>query len=150
MKKSEITGLRPMTKEELSEVASEQKRYMPALSLIQPGTYHFETDADKNTVNIYPLPYVGNDGQPRSTQAVCLKENDELIPLSNLCTRSINVLGTIVVSKGFYETTEDISACKAVLDALDATKKGFVLTHKVGTWADNGRRRGTKPVVTPL
>lgn len=154
MKKSDYPQLRPLTDAELAQVSEEQKRYIPALSLIPQGTYHFEcrggNGTDKNNVNIYPAPYIGNDGQPRTFQAVCLKETQDLIPISAFVERSISVGGKIITSKGFYPTAENLSDCVAVLNALSTTKKGFVLTHKVGTWADGGRRKGTKPVVTPL
>ena len=154
MKKSDFSGIKPMTAEELAAATDEQRRYIPALSLIQPGTYHFETKggrgADKDNVNIDPVPYTGNDGQPRTFQAVCLIENQEFIPISAFAERAISVGGQIIVSRGFYQTAEDLSACVNTLNALEAAKKGFTLTHKIGTWADGGRRRGTKPVVTPL
>lgn len=154
MKKSDLPTIQPMTDAELAATAAEQARYIPALALVPAGTYHFETKggsgADKNNVNIYPVPYTGNDGQPRTYQAICLKETQDMIPISAFAERSISVNGQIVTSKGFYLTAENIVACKAILDALPATKKGFTLTHKIGVWADGGRRRGTKPVVTPL
>ena len=154
MKKSEFSGIRPMSEAEIAQVTEEQKRYIPALALIPQGTYHFEckggSGKDKNNVNVYPVPYVGNDGQPRTFQAVCLKETSDLIPISAFAERSISVAGQIITSKGFYPTAENLSECVGVLNALDAAKKGFTLTHKVGTWADGGRRKGTKPVVTPL
>lgn len=154
MKKSDYQGIKPMTDAELAQVSEEQKRYIPALALIPQGTYHFECKGgngkDKNNVNIYSVPYTGNDGQPRTFQAVCLKETQDLIPISAFAERSISVGGQIITSKGFYPTAENLSDCVAALNSLDVTKKGFNLTHKIGVWADGGRRRGTKPVVTPL
>ena len=154
MKKSDYQGITPMTDAELAQVSEEQKRYIPALSLVPQGTYHFETKGgngrDKNNVNVYPVPYTGNDGQPRTFYAVCLKETGDLIPISAFAERSVSVGGQIITSKGFYPTAENITDCVGVLNNLDAAKKGFMLTHKIGTWADGGRRRGTKPIVIPL
>ena len=158
MKKSEIQGLQPMTAAEFTTAVAEQQQFIPRLALIQPGTYTIEhTSATTgrgsnarttNEATFYNVSYTRNDGSEGHYIAVALVENEELIPISALAARSIvDASNNNVLSRGFYDNTEDLAACQA---ALNASSMQFVLTHQRNArWAE-GRRRGTRPVVTPV
>lgn len=152
MKKSEINGLRPMTEQQFNSAVNDQMRFIPALALIPAGHYTIEHTVtgtgrnQKKTVTFYNPSYTRNDGTEGSFIAVGLvEEPDALIPISALATRAIVTAdNNNVLSKGFYDNTEDLAACKA---ALEASKLEFDLEHlKNARWAE-GRRRGTRPVV---
>jgi hypothetical protein len=154
MKKSEIQGLQPMTAAEFTTAVAEQQQFIPRLALIQPGTYtieHTTTGSGRNQkkeVTFYNVSYTRNDGSEGHYIAVALVENEELIPISALATRAIvDASNNNILSRGFYDNTEDLAACQA---ALNASSMQFVLTHQRNArWAE-GRRRGTRPVVTPV
>ena len=154
MKKSEIQGLQPMTAAEFTTAVAEQQQFIPRLALIQPSTYtieHTTTGSGRNQkkeVTFYNVPYTRNDGSEGHYIAVSLVENEELIPISALATRAIvDASNNNVLSRGFFDNTEDLAACQAT---LNASSMQFVLTHQRNArWAE-GRRRGTRPVVTPV
>ena len=154
MKKSEIPSLQPMTAAEFTTAVAEQQQFIPRLALIQPSTYtieHTTTGSGKNQkkeVTFYNVAYTRNDGSEGHYIAVALVENEELIPISALATRAIvDASNNNVLSRGFYDNTEDLAACRA---ALNTSSMQFVLTHQRNArWAE-GRRRGTRPVVTPV
>lgn len=158
MKKSEIQGLQPMTAAEFTTAVAEQQQFIPRLALIQPGTYTIEhTSATTgrgnsarttNEVTFYNVSYTRNDGSEGHYIAVALVENEELIPISALAARAIvDASNNNILSRGFFDNTEDLAACQA---ALNASSMQFVLTHQRNArWAE-GRRRGTRPVVTPV
>lgn len=154
MKKSEIHGLQPMTAAEFTTAVNDQMRFIPRLAQIQPATYTIEhTTAGRgnnarNEVTFYNVAYTRNDGSEGHYIAVALVENEELIPISALATRAIvDASNNNVLSHGFYDNTEDL---EAVRTALNASSMQFVLTHlRNARWAE-GRRRGTRPVVTVI
>ena len=154
MKKSEIQGLQPMTAAEFTTAVAEQQQFIPRLALIQPSTYtieHTTTGSGRNQkkeVTFYNVSYTRNDGSEGHYIAVALVENEELIPISALATRAIvDASNNNVLSRGFFDNTEDLAACQAT---LNASSMQFVLTHQRNArWAE-GRRRGTRPVVTPV
>ena len=154
MKKSEIQGLQPMTAAEFTTAVAEQQQFIPRLALIQPGTYtieHTTTGSGRNQkkeVTFYNVSYTRNDGSEGHYIAVALVENEELIPISALAARAIvDASNNNILSRGFYDNTEDLAACQA---ALNVSSMQFVLTHQRNArWAE-GRRRGTRPVVTPV
>lgn len=154
MKKSEITGLQPMTAAEFATAVSEQMQFIPRLAQVPAGTYNIESTTvgsgknQKKEVTFYNVAYTRNDGSEGHYIAVALVENEELIPLSAFASRAIVCAdNTNVLSKGFFDNIEDLSVCQS---ALNASKLQFVLSHKKNArWAE-GRRRGTRPVVTPV
>ena len=152
MKKSEIVGLTPMTETQFISAVNDQMRFVPALAQIPAGHYtieHTTTGSGKNqkkVVTFYNPSYTRNDGTEGKFIAVGLKEDpDALIPISALAMRAIVTAdNSNVLSKGFFDNTEDLAACRA---ALESTKLEFDLEHlKNARWAE-GRRRGTRPVV---
>jgi hypothetical protein len=152
MKKSECVGLTPMTEQQFTTAVSDQMRFVPALAQIPAGHYtieHTVTGSGKNqkkVVTFYNPSYTRNDGTAGRFIAVGLKEDpDALIPISALAMRAIVTAdNTNVLSKGFYDNTEDLAACRT---ALESTKLEFDLEHlKNARWAE-GRRKGTRPVV---
>jgi hypothetical protein len=158
MKKSEINGLQPLTAAEFATAVSDQMRFIPRLAQIAPGTYtieHSSTTTGRgnsaittNEVTFYNVSYTRNDGSEGHYIAVALVENEELIPISALATRAIvDASNNNILSRGFFDNTEDLAACQAT---LNASSMQFVLTHQRNArWAE-GRRRGTRPVVTPV
>ena len=154
MKKSEIPSLQPMTAAEFTTAVNDQMRFIPRLAQIQPATYtieHTTTGSGKNQkkeVTFYNVSYPRNDGSEGHYIAVALIENEELIPISALATRAIvDASNNNVLSRGFYDNTEDLAACQA---ALNASSMQFALTHlRNARWAE-GCRRGTRPVVTVI
>ena len=152
MKKSEIQGLQPMTEAQFNTAVNDQMRFIPTLALIPEGHYTIEHSVtgtgrnQKKTVTFYHPSYTRNDGTEGSFIAVGLVElPDELIPISALALRAIVTANNDnVLSRGFYENTEDLAACRT---ALESSKLEFDLEHlKNARWAE-GRRRGTRPVV---
>lgn len=154
MKKSEVVGLQPMSAAEFATAVSEQMQFIPRLALVPAGTYTIESKttgtgkSQKKEAVFYNVPYTRNDGSEGHYIAVSLVENEELVPISALAARAIVCAdNTNVLSKGFFDNTEDLSACQ---QALNASKLQFVLSHKKNArWAE-GRRRGTRPVVVPV
>lgn len=158
MKKSEIQGLQPMTAAEFTTAVAEQQQFIPRLALIQPATYTIEhttttTGSGRNAVTtnevtFYNVAYTRNDGSEGHYIAVALVENEELIPISALATRAIvDASNNNILSRGFYDNTENL---EAVRTALNASSLQFTLTHQRNArWAE-GRRRGVRPVVTPV
>lgn len=154
MKKSEVNGLQPMTAAEFTTAVNDQMRFIPRLAQIQPATYtieHTTTGSGRNQkkeVTFYNVSYTRNDGNEGHYIAIALVENEELIPISALATRAIvDASNNNILSRGFFDNTEDLAACQA---ALNSSSLQFVLTHQRNArWAE-GRRRGTRPVVTPV
>jgi len=154
MKKSEVNGLQPMTAAEFATAVSDQMRFIPRLAQITPGTYTIEHttsgrgNSARNEVTFYNVSYTRNDGSEGHYIAIALVENEELIPISALATRAIvDASNNNILSRGFFDNTEDLAACQAT---LNASSMQFVLTHQRNArWAE-GRRRGTRPVVTPV
>lgn len=154
MKKSEISGLQPMTAAEFTTAVNDQMRFIPRLAQIQPATYTIESTSNgsgnkkKKEVTFYNVAYTRNDGSEGHYIAVALVENEELIPISALATRAIvDASNNNVLSRGFYDNTEDL---EAVRTTLNASSMQFSLTHlRNARWAE-GRRRGTRPVVTVI
>ena len=154
MKKSEIPSLQPMTAAEFTTAVNDQMRFIPRLAQIQPATYTIEHTTTgrgnnaRNEVTFYNVAYTRNDGSEGHYIAIALVENEELIPISALATRAIvDASNNNILSRGFYDNTEDLAACQAT---LNASSMQFVLTHQRNArWAE-GRRRGTRPVVTPV
>ena len=154
MKKSEVIGLQPMSATEFATAVSEQMQFIPRLALVPAGTYTIESTTtgtgknQKKEVTFYNVPYTRNDNSEGHYIAVSLVENEELIPISALASRAIvKSDNTNIVSKGFFDNTEDLTACQV---ALNKSKLQFVLKHERNArWAE-GRRRGTRPVVIPV
>ena len=120
----------------------------PSLSLIPPGVYTIERmKPDNNRPAVYPVSYITNEGYPGTYYAFCLKENDELIPVSAFVTRAIIVDGRTVISPGFYDSYDSLLKC---VEIVAASSGKFMLSHVKGIWADKGRRKGTKPIVKPI
>ena len=152
MKKSECVGLTPMTEQQFNSAINDQMRFVPALAQIAPGHYTIEHTVvgsgrnQKKVVTFYNPSYTRNDGTEGRFIAVGLKEDpDALIPISALAMRAIVTADNAnVLSKGFYDNTEDLAVCRT---ALESTKLEFDLEHlKNARWAE-GRRKGTRPVV---
>lgn len=157
MKKSECVGLTPMTEAQFNTAVNDQMRFIPALALIPAGRYTLEhtttttgrgnSATTTNHVTLYNPSYTRNDGTEGSFIAVGLvEEPDVLIPISALAQRAIvDSSNNNVLSRGFYENTEDLAACRT---ALESGTMQFDLTLlRNARWAE-GRRRGTRPVVT--
>ena len=149
MKKSEFQCPKKLTEDELKAAEAETLRYTPALSLIPDGIYTFETmNSNTKRPAVYPVPYTRNDGTPSTYYAFCLKENDELVPVSSFVKRYINVDGRTVISLGFYDSYDSLLKC---INIIEASSGMFMLRHVIGVWADgNYRRKGSKAVVTPI
>lgn len=149
MKKNELAGLKPATKDEIAAKAAEQLRFVQTLTLVPKGTYTLElvggNGADKNKVAIYYPEYQGSDGQTRTYMAVVLKETGDVIPVSNLENATyLDDRGQFVVSAGFVPAQDNDSAR---WEALNAGTKKFTFDVKklrrVG-----GRRAMNKALVT--
>ena len=148
MKKSESLQPNSLTEEELKKADEDIKRYTPALSLIPDGTYTFET-INPNTKRpaIYALDYIRNDGTPGTYYAFCLKENDELIPVSSFVKRYINVDGRTVISPGFYDSYDSLIEC---VETIAESSGKFMLRHVNGVWAERKGRKSMKGIVIPI
>lgn len=153
MKKSEIIGLQPMTEAQFVSAVNEQMRFIPALAQLPEGRYtleHTTTGSGRNqrkAVTFYNPSYTRADGSEGRFIAVGLVEQpDVLIPISALGQRAIvDAANNNVLSRGFYENTEDLAG---VRNSLQESSLQFDLTLlRNARWVE-GRRRGTRPVVT--
>ena len=149
MKKSELAGLKPATKEEVAAKSAEQLRFVQTLTLVPKGTYTLElvggNDADKNKVAVYYPEYQGSDGQPHTYMAVVLKETGDVIPVSNLEGATyLDDRGQFVVSAGITPAQDNDTAR---WEALNNSTRKFTFDVKklrrVG-----GRRAMNKALVT--
>lgn len=137
------------TAEEIAAKASEQMRFVQALTLVPKGTYTLEliggTGADKDKVAIYYPDYQGSDGQLHNYMAVVLNETGDVIPVSNLEGATyLDDRGQFVVSAGVTPTQDnDTSRWQALNDSTRKFTFEVKKLRKVG-----GRRSLNKAIVT--